>query len=95
MIKMKAIVKEETPLSLEGSFERVVNSSDTEKTGKQKNRRVRNTFRTIAELAGVVTIVMLLDKLGILTTIQAVLISEIVTCVMSFLAGRLFEVTNK
>lgn len=92
---MKAIVKEETPLSLEGSFERVVNSSDTEKTGKQKNRRVRNTFRTIAELAGVVTIVMLLDKLGILTTIQAVLISEIVTCVMSFLAGRLFEVTNK
>lgn len=88
---MKEIIKEETPLSTEGSFESVVNRSGTEKTGKQKRRRVCNIFRTIAELAAVVTIVLLLCKLGILTIMQAVLISEIITCVVSFLAGRLWE----
>ena len=88
---MKEIVKEETLLSTEGSFESVVNRSGTEKTGKQKKRRVCNIFRAIAELVAVVAIVMLLCKLGILTTMQAILISEAITCVASFLAGRLWE----
>lgn len=88
---MKEIVKEEIPLSIDGSFESVVNSSGTDKTSKQKKRRVSNTFRTIAELAAVVAIVFLLCKLGILTTMWAILISEAITCVASFLAGRLWE----
>ena len=84
---MKANVKEETPLSLDGSFENVVNSSGTEKTGKQKRQHFSNAFRTIVELAGIVAIVLLLRMLGVLTTMQAVLISEVITCAMSFLAG--------
>ena len=88
---MKEIIKQETPLSTEGSFESVVNRSGTEKNGKQKKRRVCNTFRTIAELAAVVAIVQLLCKLGILTTMWAVLISEVITCVASFLAGMLWK----
>lgn len=80
-----------TPLSVEGSFESVVNSSGAEKTDKQKKRCVSNTFRAIAELAAVVAIVFLLRKLGVLTIMQAVLVSEIITCVASFLAGRLWE----
>ena len=88
---MKEIIKEETPLSIDGSFESVVNCSGTGKTGQQKKRRVCNVFRTIAELAAVVAIVLLLCKLGILTTMWAILISEAITCVASFLTGRLWE----
>ena len=88
---MKDIIKEETPLSTEGSFESVVNRSGTKKSANRRSFRVCNVFRTIAELAAVVAIVLLLCKLGVLTMMQGVLISEAITCAASFLAGRLWE----
>ena len=84
------IVKKNTPLSEDGSFEKIVNAG-TEEFRQQKRVWVNKTFRAIVILFGGWLVSLLLCAMGVISNLAAVMVSEVITCVTSFLAGRLWE----
>lgn len=84
------IIKKKTPLSEDGSFEKIVNAG-TEESRRRTGVWVHNTFRTIVILFGIWLVSLLLCAVGVIPKLAAVMISEVITCVVSFLAGRLFQ----
>lgn len=83
-----------TPLSLDGSFERIVNAGTTQKR-KAINKWVKRTLTTILVLLSLELINIILWLCNVIPSIPSVYISEIVTCVVAFLAGRVFEIGCK
>ena len=84
------IVKRNTPLSEDGSFEKIVNAG-TEEYRRQAKVWVNKTFRAIVILFGVELITLLLCAMGVMPNLATVMVSEVITCVVSVLAGRLWE----
>ena len=83
-----------TPLSLDGSFENVVNAGTTQKR-KAINKWVKRTLTTVLVLLSLELINIILWLCNVIPSIPSVYISEIVTCVVAFLAGRIFEIGCK
>ena len=81
---------QQIPLSVEGSFEHVVNQGTS--AARQKNQVWLNkTFRTIVVLMAVLLINILLWLFRVIPSVPSVYVSEILTCGISFLAGRIYE----
>lgn len=83
-------IKKKTPLSVDGSFEKIVNAG-TEGFRQQKRVWVNKTFRMIVVLFGLELITLLLCAMSVIPNLSTVMVSEIITCVASFLGGRLWE----
>lgn len=82
------------PLSENGSFEKIVNAGTSVARSK---RRVwlRNTLRTIVVLLSVFLVNIILWMCRVIPSVPSIYITEIITCAVAFLAGRIYEVFNK
>ena len=79
-----------TPLSAEGSFEKIVNEGTS--AARQKKRVWLNkTFRIIVVLMAVFLVNILLWLFRVIPSVPSMYVSEILTCAISFLAGRVYE----
>lgn len=84
------IVKKSIPLSEDGSFEKIVNAG-TEKYRRKTSLWVNKAFKTIIAMFFVELVVLLLCNFRVISNLSAVMVSEVITCVVSFLGGRMFE----
>lgn len=79
-----------TPLSEDGTFERIVN----EKTAQQRAIRRRwfnNTTRAIVVMLSLFLLNLILWVCGAIPSVSSVCVTVTLTCVISFLAGRIYE----
>ena len=83
-----------TPLSEDGSFEGIVNAG-TAKHRRRAQCQAKNSLWKMLLLAVAELINLLLWALGAVTTVPSILVSEVITCVMSFLAGRIWEALRR
>ena len=84
------IVKRNIPLSEDGSFEQIVNAG----TRRHRNETAfwaNKVFTAIIVMFSLWLVSLVLCATGKIPKLTAVMISEVITCVVSFLAGRLFE----
>lgn len=88
------IVKRNIPLSEEGSFEQIVNAGTSISRNLKKVWFVK-TFRTVVVLMALLLINILLWLFGAIPSVPSVYVSEILTCSISFLAGRIYEKFSK
>ena len=84
------IVKKSIPLSEDGSFEKIVNAG-TQQHRTEKAFWTNKVFKAIVVLFSIWLVSLVLCATGIINKLTAVMISEVITCVVSFLAGRLFQ----
>ena len=87
-----------TPLSIEGSFEKVVNAKTAERRKEKRDMTaawLNRTFLTMVVLVAVLLLNLLLWSLNVIPSGPSSIVSKVITCVVSFLAGRIFEKTNK
>ena len=83
-----------TPLSTEGSFEKIVNAKTAERRKEKANKTaawLNRTFLTMVVLALVLLLNLLLWSLKVIPDGLSSLVSKVITCVVSFLAGRIYE----
>lgn len=83
-----------TPLSLDGSFEKIVNSGTSRKRAAT-NRWIRKTIETIVILLGIELFSLILFLFKAISSVPTVYISVIVFCCVAFLAGRIYEKCTK
>ena len=85
-----------TLLSEEGSFEKIVNSRVAARERKAKARYILRLLLRVKPLwamfllAVVELFNLLIWAFGGIDTVPSVMVSEVITCAMSFLAGRVF-----
>lgn len=84
------IVKKSIPLSEDGSFEKIVNAV-TQRNRTEKAFWTNKVLKAIVALLSIWLVSLVLYAIGAINKLTAVMISEIITCVVSFLAGRLFQ----
>ena len=82
------------PLSTEGSFEQIVNSG-TRVSRQLKKVWFAKTFRTIVLLMAVLLVNILLWLFRVIPSVPSVYVSEMLTCGISFLVGRIYEKFSK
>ena len=83
-----------TPLSIEGSFEKVVNAKTAERRKEKRDMTaawLKRTFLTMVVLVAVLLLNLLLWSLNVIPAGPSSIVSKVITCVVSFLAGRIFE----
>ena len=82
------------PLNLDDGFESIVNP----KTAQRRNRegkKVRRWLLDIVVLLSVILINLLLWVANVIPAVPSLWITGICVCVVSFLAGRLWEVCSR
>lgn len=84
------IVKKSIPLSEDGSFEKIVNAG-TQRHRTEKVFWTNKVFKAIVVLFSIWLVSLVLCATGTIGKLAAVMISEAITCAVSFLAGRLWE----
>lgn len=78
------------PLSENGSFEKVVNA----RTAVRKQSRqawFTKSFRILVVLLSILLINIVLWLFQVIPSIPSIYVSEILTCAISFIAGRIYE----
>lgn len=81
---------QQIPLSVEGSFEHVVNQG-TSAARQKKQVWLNKIFRIIVVLMTAFLVNILLWLFRVIPSVPSVYVSEILTCAISFLAGRVYE----
>lgn len=87
-----------TPLSEDGSFENIVNARTAERRREKEHNAaawLNRTFLTMVVLALVLLLNLLLWSLKVIPDGLSSLVSKVITCVVSFLAGRIWEVLKR
>lgn len=87
-----------TPLSREGSFEKIVNAKTAEHRKEKADQTAAWLTRTLLIMVVLVAILLLnllLWFLNIIPDGPSSLVSKVITCVVSFLAGRIYEKLGK
>lgn len=78
------------PLSENGSFEKIVNHSTAAARAKQA-AWVRKRFRMIVVLLAAFLVNLILWLAGVVPSVLSVYITEILSVIVSFCAGRIYE----
>ena len=78
------------PLSTEGSFEQIVNKG-TSASRRIKKEWLIKTVRVIVVMLAIFLINVLLWVFRVMPSVPSIYVSEILTCAISFLAGRIYE----
>lgn len=81
---------QQMPLSVEGSFEQIVNRG-TSAARQAKQIWFNKTFRTVVVLMALFLANILLWLCRVIPSVPSVYVSVILTCAISFLAGRVYE----
>lgn len=87
-----------TPLSREGSFEKIVNAKTAERRKEKEHNAaawLNKTFLTMVVLVLVLLLNLLLWSLKVIPDGLSSLVSKVITCVVAFLAGRVYEKLGK
>lgn len=77
-------------LSTEGSFEQIVNKG-TSASRRIKKEWLIKTVRVIVVMLAIFLINVLLWVFRVMPSVPSIYVSEILTCAISFLAGRIYE----
>ena len=92
--------KQNTPLSLDGSWERIVNDAERHNARvhfeeTRKRNRIRKRLGYIIDCALSAAAVIALDIAGLLASVVAMPTAVIFICIACFLAGRVWEQRRK
>ena len=82
------------PLSEGGSFEKIVNDGATQRRAAF-NQWLTKTLRTIVFLLAILLVNLILWLFRVIPSVPSIYVSEIVTCIVSFLVGRIWEVVKR
>lgn len=82
------------PLSENGSFENIVNAGTSVSRNRKKVWLIK-TFRIIVVLMAAFLTNILLWLFQVIPSVPSVYVSEILTCVISFFAGRIYGVFQR
>ena len=88
------VITKNTPLSMDGSYEQIVNSG-TRARRSLTSKWVGKILKTIVMLLAVLLVNILLWLFNVIPSVPSIYVSEIITCAVAFLAGRLYEVAKR
>ena len=82
------------PLNLNEGFESIVNAG-TAKYRKATAKRILKKLRIAVILLAMILINIILWMFGVTPSVPSVIVTEILSCVASFIVGQLWEVNNR
>lgn len=82
------------PLNVYDDFESIVNARTRERR-EQAGEWITKQLKTLVFLLSVFLLNLILWLAGVIPTAPSILLSEVLTCVVSFIGGRLWEALRK
>ena len=79
-----------TPLSLDGSFEGIVNAG-AQASRNQTAAWIRKSLKTIVICMAIIFVTVLLLAFQVIPAILSVYVFVVLTCVIGFVSGRIYE----